>query len=325
VRNDPHHKFSYNSNNPYYPVETKLRKIKSIDKKSKQKLKDPLISNLNILSDSLTQYSYIQDNSEKNNLFLNNNFQEFLKPSSKNLKEALSSSDIYFSSKFSDKLGNKESPTDRFTLNNIVSDEKESVFLSSNPESGQKTEKNALPKLISVVRTPEPRKYYKSKHFNPISEAKPSKKENISLDRHAGSGFKKNMLKSRIEKKKKLLQQEENEQNELQNDPEIEKRIENLEQQLQSLKRKKKKRKQKRKSRGLTAFDQRLISTLVKSYKRERLFANSSSRYEFARKKNLIQKFEPNHEKEESKEEDNNPVLTVVNLINQFATKIMNN
>jgi hypothetical protein len=316
----------------------RFRQIKSIDKTSKAKQKESCISKMNLVGDSSKDFSTVNENPEKHNLFIEDNYHEFLQHASKNIKEEPLSSSFQISnltheywntSKFID----KESPTERFTIKNIVSDKKESEFLSSNHEGGQKIGKaiNNLSKYTSLVRTPEPRKYYHSQNYNPISETKANKKEANSLDKKISNGLKKNMLKSRIEKKKKLLQKEENKKNDLHNDPEILSEIVRIETELERLgikkpiKKSKAKIKKRRKIKGFSKFDETLVSTLVKSYRRERLFANKSSRYDFARKKNLIQKFEPNYDKEENKDEDKNPVLTVVNLINEFATKIINN
>ena len=212
------------------------------------------------------------------------------------------------------------SPQNRFNIKNISSEKHQSVFLSTNNGHFRKEENLSgellFPKQYSPhAKTPKLRKNRQSQHFNPVSDSK----ANITVNRTSKSGFKKNMLKLRIEKKKKLLKDDYRERL-FKNDPEIETKIQKLDSQIQNLK--KQKRKKKKKKEELSLFDQKLISTLVKSYKRERLFENSSSRYNFARENNIIQGFDPNLEKEESKEEENDPILTVANLINQFANNL---
>lgn len=223
----------------------------------------------------------------------------------------------------------QQSPSNRFNIMNITSQKQNSTLLNIHNDQFPKLNKYAHESILSQsqfsppTRTPEPRRSKFSQHYNPMSEAKASKKGNISLDTKVKNRFKKNMLKSRIEKKKKLLQKEDNGHCLLHKDIKIEKQILDLENQLKNMKSVKRRKRHKKSQKGLTPFDERLLSTLVKSYKRERLFANSRSRYDFAQKEMIIQKFEPGFEKEESKHQDNHPVLTVVNLINQFAGQFL--
>ena len=307
----------------------RLRNVKSIDKIPKSRQSDFTKADLKIYDDLFPQKIHLQASQERLFFPNNANFREFLRSSQDKDQSEARPGDARPPKSSRDKAiqHKRESPGNRFNLKNIRSQKPESELMS--PENDHLSKFEEFPselglngRFSATVRTPEPRKCGYSQQYNPISDMKVTKKGNISLDRNAG--LKKNILKSRIEKKKKLLQKEDKMPNLLKEDPEIVKRIETLDKQLRNLGKRRKRKKNKKGLKGLSAFDERLISTLVKSYRRERLFSNSTSRYDFARRDIVIQKFEPNFDRDESKGEDNHPVLTIAHLINHFAAKVIN-